>query len=53
MLLHAQQRPNILFIFSDDHDADAISAYNKTLISTPAIDSLAKEGMKFNKHFVS
>ena len=47
-----QQRPNILFIFSDDHDADAISVYNKTLISTPGIDRLAKEGMKFNKHFV-
>jgi len=48
-----QQRPNILFIFSDDHDADAISAYNKSLISTPAIDRLAREGVKFNKHFVA
>ncbi|MDQ3683046.1 MAG: sulfatase-like hydrolase/transferase [Bacteroidota bacterium] len=37
---------------SDDHDADAISAYNKTLISTPNIDRLAKEGMKFTKAFV-
>ena len=52
-VVQAQQRPNILFIFSDDHDADAISAYNKTLIATPGIDRLAKEGMKFNKHFVS
>jgi len=51
--LQGQQRPNILFIFSDDHDADAISTYNKTLISTPALDRLAKEGMKFNKHFVA
>lgn len=50
---HSQQRPNILFIFSDDHDADAISVYNKTLISTPGIDRIAKEGMKFNKHFVT
>lgn len=37
---------------SDDHDADAISAYNKSLISTPNIDRIAKEGMKFNKAFV-
>ena len=51
--MQGQQRPNILFIFSDDHDADAISTYNKTLISTPALDRLAKEGMKFNKHFVA
>lgn len=48
----SQQRPNIIYIMSDDHDADAISAYNKTLIQTPNIDRLAKEGMKFNKAFV-
>ena len=24
----AQQTPNIIYIMSDDHDADAISAYN-------------------------
>ena len=48
----AQQRPNIVYIMSDDHDADAISAYNKTLISTPNIDRLAKEGMRFTRAFV-
>ncbi len=48
----AQQRPNIIYIMSDDHDNDAISAYNKQFISTPNIDKLAKEGMKFNKAFV-
>ena len=37
---------------SDDHDNDAISAYNKQFIQTPNIDRLAKEGMKFNKAFV-
>src|SRR5688572_19430499 len=48
----AQQQPNIIYIMSDDHDNDAISAYNKSLIKTPNIDRLAKEGMKFNKAFV-
>ncbi|HKO82802.1 MAG TPA: sulfatase [Chitinophagaceae bacterium] len=48
----AQQRPNIIYIMSDDHDNDAISAYNKQFILTPNIDRLAKEGMKFNKAFV-
>ncbi len=48
----AQQRPNIIYIMSDDHDNDAISAYNKQFIKTPNIDRLAKEGMKFNKAFV-
>lgn len=48
----AQQRPNIIYIMSDDHDNDAISAYNKQFIQTPNIDRLATEGMKFNKAFV-
>jgi len=48
----AQQHPNIIYIMSDDHDADAISAYNKNLIATPNIDRLATEGMKFNRAFV-
>ena len=37
---------------SDDHDADAISAYNKKLISTPNIDRIAKEGVLFKRCFV-
>ena len=48
----AQQRPNVIYIMSDDHDNDAISAYNKQFIQTPHIDRLAKEGMKFTKAFV-
>src|SRR6185295_5088355 len=48
----AQERPNIIYIMSDDHDADAISAYNKKLISTPNIDRISNEGILFNKCFV-
>ncbi len=47
------QQPNIIFIMSDDHDADAISAYNKKFISTPNIDRLAREGVLFWKNFVN
>ena len=50
--VQGQQKPNIIFIMSDDHDADAISAYNKQFIQTPNIDRLAKEGMRFTKAFV-
>lgn len=46
------QRPNIIYIMSDDHDNDAISAYNRQFIQTPNIDRLAKEGMLFNRAFV-
>jgi len=52
-LAAAQQRPNIIYIMSDDHDAAAISAYNKSFISTPHIDRLAKEGALFSRNFVS
>lgn len=46
------QRPNIIYIMSDDHDANAISAYNKKLISTPNIDRIASEGILFTRCFV-
>ena len=48
----AQQKPNIIYIMSVDHDDDAISAYNKQFIQTPNIDRLAKTGMRFNKAFI-
>ena len=49
------QRPNIVFIFSDDHAYQAISAYGdeRRLINTPNIDRIAKEGMKFNRCLVT
>lgn len=51
--LRAQPRPNIIYIMSDDHDADAISAYNKKFIQTPNIDRIAKEGVLFSRAFVA
>ena len=46
-------RPNIIFIMSDDHSEAAISAYGSNLISTPNIDRIANEGAKFNNSFVT
>ena len=43
--------PNIVFIFSDDHAAHAISAYGSTRNVTPSIDRLAREGMLFENCF--
>ena len=48
----AQQRPNIIYIMSDDHDANAISAYSSKLTSTPDIDRIAREGILFTRCFV-
>ena len=45
--------PNIVFIMTDDHAYQAISAYGSTLIETPNIDRLAAEGVRFDKSFVT
>ncbi len=50
----ATRQPNILFIFSDDHAYQAISAYGdpRQLNQTPNIDRLAREGMIFHRALV-
>ncbi len=49
----AQKRPNILFIMSDDHAYQAISAYSNRLIQTPNIDRIAKGGVLFTNASVT
>ena len=46
-------RPNIVFIMSDDHAYQAISAYSNKLIKTPNIDRIAKNGIKFTNACVT
>ncbi len=48
------KQPNILFIFSDDHAYQAVSAYGdpRKLVETPNIDRLAREGMRFDRCIV-
>ena len=49
-------RPNILWIYADDHAYQAISAYNDRfakLAPTPNIDRLAQEGALFKNSYVS
>lgn len=51
----ASVRPNIVWIFSDDHSYQTIGAYGgrfQTLNPTPNIDRLAKEGMRFDRCYV-
>jgi len=47
------QRPNILFIMSDDHAYQAISAYGHGLNKTPNIDRLAEQGAIFTRACVT
>jgi len=48
-----KSRPNILIIFSDDHTRQAISAYGNTLVQTPGIDRIAREGAIFKNALVT
>ncbi len=52
----SEKRPNIIFIISDDHAYQAISAYGGRLAEvapTPNIDKIANEGMLFNRCLVT
>ncbi len=44
-------RPNILFIFTDDHAAHAMSCYGSKINKTPNLDRIANEGMLFTNCF--
>ena len=46
-------RPNILFIMSDDHAYQAISAYGSVVNKTPNLDRIAREGMRFDRCYVT
>jgi len=50
----AADRPNIVFLFSDDHALQAISAYGgrfKEIAPTPNIDRLAAQGAVFERSY--
>ncbi len=52
--LFAQEKPNILYIMSDDHTSQAFGVYGSRLAKlnpTPTIDRLAHEGILFENAF--
>ena len=49
----AADRPNIIFIMTDDHAAHAISAYGSRVNKTPHLDRIAKEGALFENVFAT
>lgn len=50
--LHAAERPNVLWIMVDDMSSH-FSCYGESLIKTPHVDALAREGTRFSRAFVT
>ncbi|MGK0239162.1 MAG: arylsulfatase A-like enzyme [Candidatus Pelagisphaera sp.] len=49
----ANERPNIVFIITDQHHAGMMSAAGNPHLETPALDSLANQGVRFTKAYVA
>ena len=45
--LSSNRPPNIIFIMSDDHSYQTLSAYDDTYLQTPNLDRIANEGVLF------
>jgi len=44
-------RPNIIYIYADDLGFGELGCYGQTLIRTPHLDRMAREGMRFTRHY--
>jgi arylsulfatase A-like enzyme len=49
----AQERPNILFLLTDDHRWDMMGCAGNPIIQTPNMDQLAAEGTRFTRCFAN
>ncbi len=47
----SQNQPNIIYILADDLGYNEVGAYGQTIIKTPTLDQLARDGMRFTQHY--
>lgn len=47
----APLKPNIIYVLADDLGYGDLGCYGQTTLKTPNLDRLAKEGMKFTRHY--
>lgn len=50
-LLRAADRPNIIFILSDDLAQGDVGAYGQKVIQTPRLDRMGREGTRYNQAY--
>ncbi len=48
---HAAERPNIVFLLSDDQTTYSLGCYNTPDVQTPHLDQLARDGITFDRHY--
>ncbi|MBD0777519.1 sulfatase-like hydrolase/transferase [Maribacter sp. ANRC-HE7] len=53
MAIEAQNKPNIVFLFSDDAGYGDFGFQGSTIMKTPNLDKLAKNGVTFTQGYVS
>ncbi|GBL43730.1 arylsulfatase A [Verrucomicrobiota bacterium] len=46
-------KPNILFLITDQHMADALSCAGNPYVKTPNLDKLAARGVRFTRNYVA
>ena len=46
-----EERPNIIFIMTDDHATQAMSAYGSRINKTPNLDRIANNGIRFDRTY--
>lgn len=47
------QRPNIIFLLTDDHRFDALGVAGNRFIQTPYLDQMARQGIRFKNAYVT
>jgi len=53
LVVNASERPNIVYLMSDDQSTYSMGCYGNTDVQTPNIDRLADLGMTFDNHYVT
>ena len=48
---HAADKPNIIYILADDMGYGDAGCYGQKTLTTPNLDKMAAEGMKFTRHY--
>ena len=47
----AIKKPNVLLLFSDQHNADFMGCAGHAVVRTPNLDALARQGVRFNRAY--